>query len=95
MTKAGAQWPPVMIVQGESDNVPGSDLKLAQRAEKEMKDAGVKEVRLEVVPGEGHMFDLPPTVGTSDLGPKWQAVVKGLDWLCSHILSRATCSRIT
>ena len=85
MTRVSAQWPPVMIVQGEIDNVPGSDLQLAQRAEKEMKAAGVKEVRLEVVSGESHMFDLPPMVGTTDLGPKWQAVVIGLDWLCSHI----------
>ena len=85
MTRLNSKWPPVMIVQGEIDNVPGSSLQLAQRAEKEMKAAGVKEVRLEVVPGESHMFDLPPMVGTSDLGPKWQAVLKGLDWLISHV----------
>ena len=85
MTRLNAQWSPVMIVQGEVDNVPGSSLELAQRAEREMKDAGVQEVQLEVVPGEAHMFDLPPMVGTTDLGPKWQAVVKGLDWLMSHV----------
>lgn len=85
MTRLHADWAPTMIVQGEVDNVPGSDLELAQRAEKAMKDAGVKEVRLEVVPGEGHMFDLPPMVGTKDLGAKWEAVVRGLDWLVSHV----------
>ena len=85
MTRLSSNWPPVMIVQGEIDNVPGSNLGFAQRAEKEMKAAGVKEVRLEVVSGESHMFDMPPTVGTSDLGPKWQAVVHGLDWLSSHM----------
>ncbi|KAK4546179.1 hypothetical protein LTR36_002316 [Oleoguttula mirabilis] len=85
MTRLSAQWPPVMIVQGEIDNVPGSSRELAQRAEKEIKAAGVKEVRLEVVHGESHMFDLPPTVGTTDLGPKWEAVVKGLEWLRSHV----------
>lgn len=85
MTHLSEHWAPTMIVQGEVDNLPGSSLELAQRAEKEMKAAGVKEVQLEVVPGESHMFDLPPTVGTSDLGPKWQAVVKGLDWLVTHV----------
>ena len=85
MSRLNAQWPPVMIVQGEDDNVPGSNLRLTQRAEKEMKAAGVKEVQLEVVPEAAHMFDLPPTVGTSDLGPKWEAVVKGLEWLYSHL----------
>lgn len=85
MTRLTSKWCPVMIVQGENDNVPGSSLQLAQRAEKDIKAAGVKEVQLEVVPGETHMFDLPPTVGTSDVGPKWQAVVKGLDWLVSHV----------
>ncbi|KAK5124027.1 hypothetical protein LTR85_002224 [Meristemomyces frigidus] len=85
MTRLNAQWPPVMIVQGEADNVPGSSLELAQRAEHAMKGAGVKEVRLEVVSGEGHMFDLPPTVGTTDVGPRWEAVVTGLEWLRSHV----------
>ena len=85
MTRLSDRWAPTMIVQGELDNVPGSSLELAERAEKDMKAAGVKEVRLEVVPGETHMFDLPPTVGSSDLGPKWQAVIKGLDWLVSHV----------
>ena len=85
MTRITDRWAPTMIVQGELDNVPGSSLELAERAEKAMKAAGVKEVRLEVVPGESHMFDLPPMVGSSDLGPKWQAVVKGLDWLVDHV----------
>jgi acetyl esterase/lipase len=85
MTRLSEKWAPIMIVQGELDNVPGSSLELAQRAEKEMKAAGVKEVQLEVVPGETHMFDLPPMVGTSDLGHKWQAVMKGLDWLVNHV----------
>lgn len=85
MTRLSESWAPTMIVQGELDNVPGSSLELAQRAEKEMKAAGLKEVRLEVVPGEYHMFDLPPMVGTSELGPKWRAVVEGLDWLVNHV----------
>jgi hypothetical protein len=57
-------------------------MKLRQR---HLGRIGVKETRLEVVPGETHMFDLPPLVGTSDLGPKWQAVVKGLDRLTSNV----------
>jgi len=85
MTRVSAQWPPTMIVQGGADAVPGSTPVDVQRAEREMREAGVKEVELVMVPGEAHVWDLPPTVGTSDLGPKWQAVVKGLDWLRSHV----------
>ncbi|KAK5173571.1 uncharacterized protein LTR77_002252 [Saxophila tyrrhenica] len=85
MTRITPEWCPVMLVQGELDNVPGSSLELAQRAEKATADAGVREVRLEVVKGEGHMFDLPPMVGTTDLGAKWEAVRKGLDWLVDHV----------
>jgi len=77
--------PPVMFVQGDLDNVPGSSLELVQRAEKEMTNAGVKEVVIKVVSGGTHMFDLPPMVGTSDLGPKWQAVLEGLSFLKSHV----------
>ncbi|KAK1065074.1 hypothetical protein LTR74_008186 [Friedmanniomyces endolithicus] len=85
MTRVSARWPPVMIVQGEVDDVPGSGLELAERAEREMKAAGVREVVVEVVAGERHMFDLPPSVGTVDTGPKWLAVVRGLEWLASHV----------
>ena len=85
MTRVGSHWPPTMVVQGEADLVPGSRVAEVRRAEREMKEAGVKEVELVLVPDEGHVFDLPPAVGTSDLGPRWQAVVKGLDWLCSHV----------
>lgn len=84
MAKVSGEWPPVMIVQGDLDHVPGSDLQLVRRAEREMKAAGVEEVVVKVVPGETHMFDLPPTVGTSDLGPKWLAVIEGLSFLRSH-----------
>ena len=85
MTMLSALWPPVMIVHGSEDNVPGRSLELVQRAEKEMKSAGIKEMHLEVVDGEGHVFDHLPGVGTNDLGQRWQAVVKGLDWLASHV----------
>lgn len=85
LTRLNEHWAPTMIVQGSADNVPGSDLGLAQRAKAEMEVAGVKEVLLEVVGNETHMFDLPPAVGTSDLGAKWQAVVKGLNWLKEHV----------
>ena len=85
LTRINSEWPATMLVQGEIDNVPGSGLELAQRAQKELKAAGVKEAKLSIVPGEGHMFDMPPTVGTSDLGPKWQAVVEGLEFLKAHV----------
>ena len=83
LTRLNANWPPIMIVQGENDTVPGSSLELAQRAEKEIRDAGVEKVALEVVPGEGHAFDLAPSA--SEPGePRWAAVVKGLNWLKQH-----------
>lgn len=83
LTRLTGDWPPVMIVQGEVDNVPGSSFALAQRADKEMKDAGVEKVALEIVPGQGHVFDLPP--GASQAGdPRWVSVVRGLDWLTEH-----------
>ncbi|KAK5693627.1 hypothetical protein LTR97_010196 [Elasticomyces elasticus] len=85
LTRVSTEGPPVMIVQGELDDVPGSSLELAQRAEMKLKDAGVKEVVLEVVPGEKHMFDMPPSVGSSDIGPKWEAVERGLNWLVDHV----------
>ncbi|KAK0950254.1 hypothetical protein LTR91_025807 [Friedmanniomyces endolithicus] len=85
MTRVSGQWPPVMVVQGEADEVPGSGLELVERAEREMRAAGVTEVVLEVVPGEKHMFDLPSTVGTVGKGPKWLAVVKELEWLVRHV----------
>lgn len=85
MTRLSPRWAPLLLVQGEIDNVPGSSLDLAKRAVHEIKDAGVKEAQLVVVPGETHMFDLPPTVGTTDLGDRWQAVVQGLEWLCAHV----------
>ena len=39
LTRLIERWPPVMIVQGEADSVPGSSLALAERAEKEMRAA--------------------------------------------------------
>ncbi|KAK5697128.1 hypothetical protein LTR17_023992 [Elasticomyces elasticus] len=85
LTRVSVEWPPVMMVQGELDDVPGSSLEMAQRAELKLKDAGVKEVVLEVVPGVKHMFDMPPSVGSSDLGPTWEAVERGLTWLVDHV----------
>ncbi|KAK6424320.1 hypothetical protein LTR95_016402, partial [Oleoguttula sp. CCFEE 5521] len=77
-------FPPTIIVQGDADNVPGSSLALAERAAQDLKARGT-DVRLYVVPEATHMFDLPPMVGTSDLGPKWQAVVEGLSLLKSNV----------
>jgi acetyl esterase/lipase len=85
LTRLNADWPPVMLVCGETDSIPGSTLDLAKRAEDDMRKAGVKEVVLEVVPGVGHMFDLLKPLGTEDLGSEWQSVVAGLQFLESHV----------
>ena len=84
MTRINDQWPATMIVHGSEDNVPGRSVELVRRAEREMKQAGVREVRVEVVEGAGHVFDHSPEVGTSDLGRKWLAVVGGLEWMVSR-----------
>jgi acetyl esterase/lipase len=81
MTRVSGEWAPLMIVQGAADNVPGSDLGLAKRAVKDGKAAGL-DVQLEVVKSCGHMFDLMLQPDDSEA---WAAVVKGLDWLVSHV----------
>jgi acetyl esterase/lipase len=80
-SEVGEQWPPTMFVQGDKDDLPGSGIKYVERAVDELKAAGAKKIEVERVVGESHVFDLPPMVGTTDLGPKWQAVLKGLDFL--------------
>jgi hypothetical protein len=49
-----------------------------------MKAWGVVEVQVAVVPGETHMFDLPPTVGTTNLGSVLIAAFFKLNWLLTH-----------
>lgn len=73
-----------MFVHGEIDGIPGSELSLLKRAEKDMRDAGLKEVVVKIVPGVGHAFDMMKPLGTEDLGEEWQAVVEGLQFLVSH-----------
>ena len=83
MTRLAPDWPPVMIVQGEHDNVPGSSLELAFRAAREMMAAGMENVEVEVVSGQSHAFDLAP--GASGRGDvRWTSTAKGLNWLNSH-----------
>lgn len=77
----GGKWPAVMLVQGDADFIPGSGIDLAQRAERDLREAGVGDVALVVVEGAGHMFDLP----LSDTSPGWEAVVEGLEWLTRHV----------
>lgn len=58
-----------------------------ERAVTELKAAGATRLEVEPVVGESHVFDLPPDVGTTDLGPKWQAVVRGLGLFGSGCVS--------
>lgn len=85
LTRLSADWPPVMFVTGEADVIPGSGLDLVQRAEKDMKAAGMEEIVVRVLPGAGHMFDLIKPLGSEDFGPEWQVVVEGLHFLESHV----------
>jgi acetyl esterase/lipase len=85
LTRLNADWPPVMIITGEVDTIPGSTLDLVKRAEVDMQAAGVKEVVVKAVPGAGHMFDLLKPLGAGDFGSEWQAVAEGLKFLESRI----------
>lgn len=84
LTRLNSDWPPVMFVHGEIDAIPGSELGLLNRAEREILDAGLKEVVVKIVPGVGHAFDMMKPLGTEDFGEEWQAVVEGLQFLVSH-----------
>jgi acetyl esterase/lipase len=81
LTRLNADWPPVMIITGEVDTIPGSTLDLAKRAEADMQAAGVKEVVMKAVPVVGHMFDLLEPFEAGE----WQAVVEGLRFLESRV----------
>lgn len=74
-----------MFVHGETDTIPGSELDLLKRAEKDMRAAGVNELVVKVVPGVGHGFDMLKPLGTEDFGEEWQAVVEGLQFLKDHV----------
>jgi acetyl esterase/lipase len=85
LTRLSADWSPVMFVCGDKDTIPGSTLDLVKRAEVDMREVGVKEVLVEIVPGVGHMFDLLKPLGSEDLGSEWQSVVAGLQFLRDHV----------
>jgi len=85
LTRLNADWPPVMIITGEEEALPGSTMDLVKRAKADMQAAGVKEVAVKAVPGVGHMFDLLKPLGAGDFGSEWQAVVEGLQFLESRV----------
>jgi acetyl esterase/lipase len=85
LTRLSGNWPPVMFVSGEADTIPGSTLDLVKRAEKDMRQAGVKKVVVKTVPGAGHLFDLLKPLGAEDFGSEWQAVVEGMQFLKDHV----------
>jgi acetyl esterase/lipase len=84
MAKISGDWAPLMLVHGSEDYIPGRSLELMDRAVKDLKTASV-QVELEVVDGQGHLFDHNPAIGRSDLGPAWQSVLRGLDWIVSRV----------
>lgn len=77
-------WPPTFFVQGDKDDVPGSGIALAERAAKELEQAGARLVKVQKVEGAPHMFDMAPTaaVGGEGFG---QAVKSALDFLRDHV----------
>jgi len=65
--------------------VPGSGPGLVARAAEELRGAGAGMVEVVDVPEAAHMFDLPPVVGTSDLGVLWEGVKKALDFVVQRL----------
>ena len=80
-----ASWPPTIFVDPLDDHVPGSGHTLISRAVEELEDAGAKDVMSIEVEGATHMFDMPPMVGTSDRGVKWEAVVRAMDFVVKNL----------
>ncbi len=83
-TRLHRDWPPVTIIHGGEDRVPGRSVELIRRAEREMKDVEI-DVQAVIVANAGHLFDHNPAMGTTELGEKWKAVVQGLEWLEKHL----------
>lgn len=83
--KVGASWPPTVFVSPQDDDIPGCVEGYIYKAVGEMKAAGAKEVKVVPVASATHMFDIAPTVGTSDMGPKWMAVKAALDFVIERL----------
>jgi acetyl esterase/lipase len=75
------KFPPVMIVQGEEDDSPGSTLDVAVRFAKELKEKGDAESILVPVPAAKHMFDM--ALGPGQDG--WEVIENGLKFLYDRV----------
>lgn len=84
-TKVGASWPPTVFVSPSDDDIPGCGEDYIYKAVDELKAAGAKEVKVVPVSNATHMFDIAPTVGTSDLGPKRMAVKAALEFVIERL----------
>lgn len=76
----GKLWPPTIFVQGDKDVVPGSNIALVERAAAELEAAGAN-VKVEMVQGQPHAFDMFPGASVQDPGRKGEAVKSALDFL--------------
>lgn len=83
--KVGESWPPTVFVSPADDDIPGCGEEYIYKAVDELKAVGAKEVRVVSVANATHMFDIAPTVGTSDLGAKWLAVKAALDFMIERL----------
>ncbi|KAH8829368.1 Alpha/Beta hydrolase protein [Flagelloscypha sp. PMI_526] len=73
-------FPPVMMLQGDADDVPGSTLDMAERFAKQLQQKG-GEVTLVPIAGAKHMFDMMLAPGQDG----WEVVEKGLKFLSDHV----------
>ncbi|GAB7340638.1 hypothetical protein MBLNU457_7037t3 [Dothideomycetes sp. NU457] len=83
--KMGASWPPTILVSPSDDDIPGCGEEYIYKAVDDLKAAGAKQVKAVSVANATHMFDIAPTVGTSDLGPKYMAVKAALDFVIRRL----------
>lgn len=81
----GKSWPPTMFVQGDKDDLPGSNLEYVERAISELKNAGASKIELEKVEGASHMFDMQPDAAVGQGGRKAEAVKAALDFLRENV----------
>ncbi|KAH8825632.1 Alpha/Beta hydrolase protein [Flagelloscypha sp. PMI_526] len=73
-------FPPVMMIQGEADDSPGSTRGETERFVRELQQKG-GDVTLIPVAGAKHMFDMMLVPGQDG----WEVIEKGLKFLYDHV----------
>lgn len=78
-------WPPTIFVQGDKDDLPGSNLEYVEKAITDLKNAGASNIKLQKVEGASHMFDMQPNAAIGQEGGRAEAVKAALDFLRQNV----------